>query len=118
MFGIKYEDFWMYREGKYMGCEIANGYMHLLEETYNNGGKNKFFAHQFFIGVLEDEMTFERVVNKQDFKKDWAKWEKLFFPTQHNDHWLLIVADKVNIEILIYDSLAHANKHHFMSYLN
>ena len=95
-----------------MGCDVINGYMHFLEETYNNGGKNKFFAHQFFINVIEDEATFEKVVNKQDFKKGWAKWEKLFFPLQHNNHWFLIVADKVKEEILVYDSLAHYNKHH------
>jgi Ulp1 family protease len=113
MFGIKYADFWAYREGKYTGCEAINSYMHLLEETYNNGGKSKFFAHQFFDSVLEDETTLERVVKKRDFKKGWAKWEKLFFPIQHNDHWFFIVADKVKEEILIYDSLAHDNKHHF-----
>ncbi len=48
-FGIKYADFLACKESKYTGCDIVNGYMHLLEETYNNGGKNKFFAHQFFI---------------------------------------------------------------------
>jgi Ulp1 family protease len=63
--------------------------------------------------LLESETQFKKLVNKQDFKKGWAKWEKLFFPIQHNDHWLLIVADKVDKEIKIYDLFAYANKHHF-----
>jgi hypothetical protein len=112
MFGIKYADCLAYKESEYMGCDVINGYMHFLEETYNNGGKNKFFAHQFFINVIEDKATFEKVVSKWDVKKGWAKWEKLFFPLQHNKHWFLIVADKVKEEILVYDSLAHDNKHH------
>jgi hypothetical protein len=64
MFGIKYADFLAYKESEYTGCDVINGYMHLLEETYNNGGKNKFFAHQFFINVIEDKETFEKVMNK------------------------------------------------------
>jgi hypothetical protein len=112
VFGTKYADFLAYKESGYTGCDIVNGYMHLLEETYNNGGKNRFFPHQFFINVM-NKATFERVVSKRDFKKGWAKWEKLFFPIQHNNHWFLIVADKVKEEILVYDSLPHNNKHHF-----
>ncbi len=64
MFGIKYADFLAYKESEYTGCDVINGYMHLLEKTYNNGGKNKFFAHQFFINVIEDKETFEKVMNK------------------------------------------------------
>jgi hypothetical protein len=64
MFGIKYADCLAYKESEYMGCDVINGYMHFLEETYNNGGKNKFFAHQFFINVIEDKATFEKVVSK------------------------------------------------------
>jgi hypothetical protein len=64
MFGIKYADFLAYKESEYTGCDVINGYMHLLEKTYNNGGKNKFFAHQFFINVIEDKATFKKVMNK------------------------------------------------------
>jgi len=68
-FGIKYADFLAYKESKYTGCDVVNGYMHLLEEMYNNDGKTTFFAHQFFIKVIEDKTTFERGMNKRDFKK-------------------------------------------------
>jgi Ulp1 family protease len=122
LYRITYEDFQKYREGKFAGCKVVNGYMHLLEETYNNDEKNKFFAHQFFPTVLESAWDaeqkkkgtpFEKLVQSDEFKKDWAKWEKLHFPMHKNDHWFLIVADKAKKEILIYDSLAHANKYHF-----
>jgi hypothetical protein len=44
LFDIKYEDFWKFREEKYKGCEIINGYMYLLEETYTNIGKKQILC--------------------------------------------------------------------------
>jgi hypothetical protein len=40
-----------------MGCEVINAFMHLLEEKFNNEGKNKFFSHQFFPTVLDEKMS-------------------------------------------------------------
>ena len=52
LYGISYKAFLRHRENDYMGCEVINGFMHLLEEKYNNMGKNKFFSHQFFPTVF------------------------------------------------------------------
>jgi Ulp1 family protease len=57
------------------------------------------------------EHNSKNLVESDDFKKDWAKWEKMFFPIHKHYHWFLIVADKSKREIFIYDPLAHSNKY-------
>jgi hypothetical protein len=40
-----------------MGCEVINGFMSLLKEKINKGGKNKFYLHQFFHIFLDEKIS-------------------------------------------------------------
>jgi hypothetical protein len=40
-----------------MGCEVIKGFMFLLREKFNNGGKNCFFPTQFFPAVLDEKIS-------------------------------------------------------------
>jgi hypothetical protein len=41
----------------YMGCEVINGFMSLLEEIFNNEDKNKFNSQQFFDIILDEKIS-------------------------------------------------------------
>jgi hypothetical protein len=56
-YGICYKEFLRHHYNRYMGCEVINGFMSLLEEKFNNEGKNKFFPHQFFYTVLDEKIS-------------------------------------------------------------
>jgi hypothetical protein len=110
-----------------MGCEVINGFMHLLEEKYNNMGKNKFFSHQFFPTVLDEKMSrsntdvpskLTKMVN--DNKDNWNKiWERLFFPVHvWPNHWILIVLDKTVKQVIVCDPISVTNQYHTKIVLN
>jgi len=40
-----------------MGCEVINGFMFMLREQFNNGGKNHFFPTQFSPTVLDEKVS-------------------------------------------------------------
>jgi hypothetical protein len=44
-YDISYEAFLRHHDNGYTGCKVINGFMSLLEEKFNNEGKNKFFPH-------------------------------------------------------------------------
>jgi Ulp1 family protease len=110
-----------------MGCEVINGFMHLLEEKYNNMGKNKFFSHQFFPTVLDEKMSRSnadvpsRLTKMANTNKDnWNNtWERLFFPINvWDNHWILIVLDKTTKQVMVFDSVKKSNKYQAEKILN
>jgi hypothetical protein len=62
-FGITYIEFLRHQNNEYMGCEVINGFMFLLREQFNNGGKNRFFPNQFFPAVLDEKISRENSCN-------------------------------------------------------
>jgi hypothetical protein len=56
-YGITYIDFLRHQNKEYMGCEVINGFMFMLREQFNNGGKNRFFPTQFFPTVLDEKVS-------------------------------------------------------------
>jgi Ulp1 family protease len=127
LYGISYEEFLRHRENDYMGCEVINGFMHLLEEKYNNMGKNKFFSHQFFSTVLDEKMSRSnadvpsRLTKMANTNKDnWNNtWERLFFPINvWDNHWILIVLDKTTKQVMVFDSVKKSNKYQAEKILN
>jgi Ulp1 family protease len=127
IYGITYKEFLRHRNNEYMGCEVINGFMDLLEEKYNNMGKNKFFSHQFFHTVLDEKMSrsnadvpskLTKMVN--DNKDNWNKiWERLFFPVHvMPDHWILIVLDKTTKQVMVFDSVNKSNQYQAKKILN
>jgi len=56
-YGITYIDFLRHQNKEYMGCEVINGFMFMLREQFNNGGKNHFFPTQFSPTVLDEKVS-------------------------------------------------------------
>jgi Ulp1 family protease len=103
-----------------MGCEVINGFMHLLREQFNNGGKNHFFPTQFFPVVLYEKISRSKLgeqlqltnyvhLNKDEWKNNW---EELYFPINvHGNHWILILVDKLAKKVVVFDSVANINQY-------
>jgi hypothetical protein len=92
-----------------MGCAVINGFMFLLREQFNNGGKSRFFPTQFFPAVLDGKILISKkeeqstltnfVISNKDV---WENtWEKLYSPINvYGNHWILIVVDKLLKEVM------------------
>jgi len=120
-YGITYFEFLRHRNNEYMGCEVINGFMHLLREQFNNGGKNHFFPTQFFPTVLDEKISRSKqgdqsqLTNYINLNKDeWKNnWEELYFPINvHDNHWILILVDKPAKAVVVFDSIANINQYH------
>ncbi len=127
IYGIAYEEFLRHRKNDYMGCEVINGFMDLLEEKYNNMGKNKSFYHQFFHTVLDEKMSrsktdvplkLTKMVNHN--KDNWNNtWERIFFPINiWDNHWILIVLNKTMKQVMVFDSVNKSNQYQAKKILN
>jgi Ulp1 family protease len=115
-YGITYIEFLRHRNNEYMGCEVINGFMHLLREQFNNGGKNCFFPTQFFHTILDEKISRSKqgeelqLTNKDEWKNNW---EELHFPINvHDNHWILILVDKPAKAVVVFDSIANINQYH------
>jgi hypothetical protein len=53
-------------------------------------------------------------VNNNSIKDFWTNtWERLFFPINvYNNHWILIVVDKIAKQVMVFDSLAISNQYY------
>ena len=78
------DEFFRHRNSEYMGCEVINGFMHLLREQFNNGSKNIFFPTQFFPNVLDEKISRSKQgeqskltnyvnSNKDEWKNNWEE---------------------------------------------
>jgi len=83
-YGITYIEFLKHQNNEYMGCEVINGFMHLLREQFNNGSKNIFFPTQFFPNVLDEKISRSKQgeqskltnhvnSNKDEWKNNWEE---------------------------------------------
>jgi len=54
---LTYIDFIKFRERNFTGCEVINGYIHLLQKEFSDGGKNHFFDNKFFDTVIDENIT-------------------------------------------------------------
>jgi hypothetical protein len=85
-YGITYINFLRHHNNEYIGCEVINGFMFLLREQFNNGGKNHFFPTQFFPAVLDEKISRSKQGEQSQLtnfvnsnKNEWKNyWEKLF----------------------------------------
>jgi hypothetical protein len=86
-YGITYFEFLRHQNNEYMDCEVINGFMFLLREQFNNGGKNCFFPTQFFPAVLDEKISRSKqgeqskLTNFVNSNKDeWMNnWESYIF---------------------------------------
>jgi Ulp1 family protease len=120
-YGITYIEFLRHRNNEYMGCEVINGFMFLLREQFNNGGKNRFFPTQFFPAIFDEKISRSKqgeqskLTNFVNSNKDeWKNnWEELYFPINvHDNHWILILVDKPAKAVVVFDSIANINQYH------
>jgi hypothetical protein len=104
-----------------MGYEVINGFMFLLREQFNNGGKNHFFPAQFFPAVFDEKISRSKqgeqskLTNFVNSNKDeWKNnWEELYFPINvHGNHWILILVDEPAKAVVVFDSIANINQYH------
>jgi hypothetical protein len=89
-----------------MGYEVIDGFISLLEDKFNNEGKNKFFPHQVFHTVLDEKISrlkkgepskLTKMVDSDSIKDNWNNtWERLFSSINVYDNYcILIVVDKI-----------------------
>jgi hypothetical protein len=88
-YGISHKEFLRHCDNGCMGCEVINGFMSLLEDKFNNEGKNKFFPHQFFHTVSDEKISrlkkgdpskLTKIINSDSLKDHWSNtWERFFF---------------------------------------
>jgi Ulp1 family protease len=55
-----------------------------------------------------------KIVNSNSIKDKWNNtWKRLIFPINvYNNHWILIVVDKIVKQVMVFDSLAMSNQCH------
>ena len=75
---LTYIDFIKFRERNFTGCEVINGYIHLLQKEFSDGGKNQFFDHNFFDTVVNQDI---KLLNGELSKIDRLKKKKKLWRT-------------------------------------
>ena len=72
---LLYIDFIKFKERNFTGCEVINGYIHLLQKEFSDGGKNQFFDHNFFETVVNQDI---KLLNGELSKIDRLKKKKFY----------------------------------------
>ena len=95
--------------GHWLGGDVVNGFLQGLLTQYSNASCPSFHVFSSYLYTDIATKSKRQSIIRQAMAVDPMKHEMLFFPINHESHWILVVCFPVSSILVYFDSLMTIN---------